>query len=243
VLPADAKVAHDTGYALTRNGPGDARALWAAPVQPADDVLAGAIASAEAGRTTRLGHLLAPAGVRYIAFVERGAPGDGATGVPNPVLEDALTRQLDLELSRVDSSGVVYQNDAWIPARALVPPGAKGVHADGTDPRAASLRTEADGVQGVVGSSGRTDPTGPGTLLWSEAANARWHASSNGRTAPRSDAFGWTNAFALDAHAPVSVHYDAGALPTLLHLLEVIAWILAALAWFVTRKRQTRKAA
>src|SRR5262249_21615332 len=144
------------------------------------------------------------------------------------------------ELSRVDSSGVVYQNDAWIPAHALVPPGANGVHAEGTDPRAAALRTEAAGVQGVGGSSGRTEPTGPGTLLWAEAANTSWHASSTGHAAPRTDAFGWTNAFALDAHAPVSVHYDGGALPTLLHVVEVIAWILAALAWVVTRKRRTR---
>src|SRR5262249_43113532 len=222
VLPADAKVGGDTGYALTRDGPGDARALWAAPVQPADEVLAGAIAAAEAGHTSRLGHLLAPAGVRYVAFVRRSAPGDGATGTPNPLLENALGRQLDLELSRVDASGVVYRNDAWIPSRALVPPGSKTVHADAGDPMSAALRTEAAGVPGVDSSGGRTEPTGPGTLLWSEAANAHWHASSNGHERPRTDAFGWTNAFALDAHAPVSVHYDGGALPALVHVLEVV---------------------
>src|SRR5262249_27540813 len=109
VLPADAKLAGNTGYAVTREGPGDARALWAGPEQPADRVLAQAIAAAENGSTARFGHLLGPAGIRYVAFVRRAGPANGATGQPNERLEAALTRQLDLELSRVDESGIVYQ--------------------------------------------------------------------------------------------------------------------------------------
>ncbi len=69
ILPADAKVAGDVGFALTRSGPGDARVSWSAPEQHADRILAGMIAAASAKTTVRLGHLLAPAGVRYVAFV------------------------------------------------------------------------------------------------------------------------------------------------------------------------------
>ena len=142
VLPADAKVVGDVGFALTNNGVGDARASWAAPEQRADRVLAGMIDAAAAGSTVRLGHLLAPAGVRYIAFVRRAAPGSGAFGRDETRLNDALGRQLDLTLSRIDDSGVVYDNDAWIPMQAVVPPKNTGVQVDGRDPQAAAVRSE-----------------------------------------------------------------------------------------------------
>ncbi|HEY5076458.1 MAG TPA: hypothetical protein VIJ48_03050, partial [Acidimicrobiia bacterium] len=134
VLPADAKVVGDVGFALTRNGAGDARASWAAPEQHADRVLAGMIDAASSGSTVRLGHLLAPAGVRYIAFVSRAAPSSGLFGRDETAISDALARQLDLTLSRIDDSGTVYDNDAWIPMRAVVPPGNTAVQVDGRDP-------------------------------------------------------------------------------------------------------------
>ena len=74
------------------------------------------IDAASSGSTVRLGHLLAPAGVRYIAFVTRGRAGRRCrAAATRAALADALARQLDLTLSRSDDAGVVYQNDAWIP--------------------------------------------------------------------------------------------------------------------------------
>jgi hypothetical protein len=238
ILPVDAKVAGNTGFALTRGGPGDARALWAAPETSADEVLARAISAAESGNTARLGHLLAPAGVRYIAFVKRAAPTSGARGEPRPRLETALASQVDLTLSRAETASVVYQNDAWLPMHALVPPGAAGVHFDGRDPAASALFTEPDGVAGVHVSGGRTDPIGPGTLLWSEAANAGWHARGDGRALARRDAFGWTNRFNLEANARVRVHYRGSLFIRLLRLLVVLAWLAVVVAWLRGRPRR-----
>ena len=238
VLPADAKVVGDVGFALTRNGPGDARASWAAPEQHADRVLAGMIDAAASGTTVRLGHLLAPAGVRYIAFVRRAAPGSGAFGRDETRLDDALARQLDLTLSRVDDSGLVYDNDAWIPTRAVVPPGNTGVQVDGRDPPAAAVRSDAAGVAGVAATAGTTSAAGPGTLLWSEAANPRWVATANGRRLVRRDAFGWTNAFALDAHAPVHVRYAGTGALSIARFAEIAIWLATAVLWFATRRRR-----
>ncbi len=165
VLPADAKVVDGIGFALTRDGVGDARDLWAAPEHHADDVLGGMIASAASGSTVRLGHLIAPAGVRYVAFVKRAAPDGGQIGNDQSAIADALGRQLDLTLSRLDDSGVVYDNDAWIPSRALVPPGNTGVQVDGTDPQAAAVRSEPDGVVGVPAHGGIDEPDRPGNVV------------------------------------------------------------------------------
>ncbi len=243
VLPADAKVAGDVGFALTRGGVGDARGSWAAPEQHADRVLAGMIDAVSSGSTVRFGHLVAPAGVRYIVFVQRAAPTSGALGRDEHAVGDALARQLDLTLSRVDPSAVVYDNDAWLPARAVVAPGDTAVHVDGADPQATAVRSEFDHVIGVNAKAGTTDPAGPGTLLWSEAADPHWSASANGQSLTRRDAFAWTNAFALDAHAPVHVRYEGDATTAAVRVIAIVLWIGLAGLWFATRRRRGTPAA
>jgi GT2 family glycosyltransferase len=238
VLPADAKVVGDVGFALTRGGVGDARASWAAPEEHADRVLAGMIDAAATGSTVRLGHLVAPAGVRYIVFVDRAAPKSGATGRDERRISDALGRQLDLTLSRVDDDGVVYDNDAWIPVHALVAPGTGTVRVDGKDPMAAAIRSEPDGITGVPSRAGTTSPIGPGTLLWSEAASSRWTATADKKPVARRDAFAWTNAFALDAHTPVHVRFSASGALGVARLVEIVLWLGLAVLWFTTRRRR-----
>ena len=96
VLPLDPFVAGDgTGYTLTRNGPGDARELWRAPSERADGLVGDAIELASDGRTDRLGHLVAPMGVRYVAMPIRAGPG-ASPQAPPPRLPAALASQLDL---------------------------------------------------------------------------------------------------------------------------------------------------
>ncbi|MDQ1381111.1 MAG: hypothetical protein QOJ71_1830 [Actinomycetota bacterium] len=238
VLPADAKVVGNVGFALTRGGVGDARESWAAPEEHADRVLAGMINAAATGSTVRLGHLVAPAGVRYIAFVSRAAPKSGPFGRDERAISDALGRQLDLTLSRVDGDGVVYDNDAWIPMRALVPPGTTTAPVDGKDPMAAAIRSEPDGITGVPSSAGKTSAIGPGTLLWSEAANSHWTATADKHPLARRDAFGWTNALALDAHAAVHVHYSGSGALALARFAEIVLWLGIAVLWFTTRRRR-----
>jgi hypothetical protein len=222
---------------MTRNGPGDARAQWAAPEADADQVVVRAIEAAEAGTTSRLGHLLAPAGVRYLTFITRSEPDGGPYGAPQPALEEALAHQLDLTLSRVEPNGVVYENDAFLPMHTFVERGSTNVLFDESDPSQSALRSEPREPKGVTYSDGETPPIGPGTLLWSEAANDGWKATSDGREAVRRDAFGWTNAFALDTEASVSVHYRGSFLGRLLRGLQVLLWVGVAAMWFVTRRR------
>jgi GT2 family glycosyltransferase len=241
VLPADPKLAGSVGFALTRNGPGDARALWAAPESAVDQRVGRAITAARNGETSRLGHLLAPTGVRYIAVIMRSGSGGGVRGAPDPQLAEALARQLDLTLSRVDPSGVVYENNAWIPMHSVV---ASGKTLDGVDTSTdnAALLTDNRAARGVRVSDGKTPPIGPGTLLWSEAANNGWHASANGTTLARTKAFGATNAFALSSTAPVSVHYHSSG-TFALRMLELLAWIAVLAAWIITRRARKERAA
>jgi GT2 family glycosyltransferase len=253
LLPVDGKVLGGTtladagsgniGFALSRNGPGDARALWAAPEAKADDVLEQALLTVRAGDSARLGHLLAPAGIRYVVVLSQTGAGDGAVVPVDATLADAMTRQLDLSISRIDTGAIVYANDAWFPSRAIVPAGSKvRVEADAGEALAAAARSDAAAdARGVGGDVGHSRAIGPGTLLWAEAADSGWHATANGKGLARSKAFDWTNAFELTDHTPVGLHFGAGALPGYLIEIEIVAWIVVLVGWRRTRARVSRR--
>jgi GT2 family glycosyltransferase len=240
LLPVDAKSVDGIGYGLTRDGPGDARSQWAAPQHAADDQLAEALIVARGGETARLGHLLAPIAVRYVAVVSRAGPGHGAVIPADATLADALTRQLDLSVSRIDDGAIIYSNDAWIPRRAVVAPNPTVTATAGSGLQRAARRDTTIRPGGVVGPVLRSAPTGPGTLLWAEAANPGWHARADGRDLTRTNAFDWTNAFALPTTASVAIQYRAGALPGLLIDVEIAAWLAAIAIWHRTRTKRRR---
>jgi hypothetical protein len=235
ILPTGTKVVDGLGYGVTRNGPGDVRALWPASEQDADAVLADAVALVQGQQTVRLGHLIAPTGVRYIAYLGRAAPDAGARGRPDPALDAALPAQLDLTVSRVEPGAIVYENEAWIPGRATVPPEVE-VPVDSEDPLAAAQRTTLPGVTAVTGDRSDSAPTGPGTLLWAEAANSGWHARADGDDAARENAFGWTNGFVLSQQAPVDLSFSGGVLRLLVYV-ELLLWLAAVVVWWRTRAR------
>ena len=245
-LPVDSKVVDGFGYGLTRDGVIDARTQWAASAHAADDMLERAIVAARRGETARLGHLLAPIGVRYVAMIGRMGPGHGPKVPTDSKLTDALTRQVDLSVSRIDDGAIIYSNDAWIPRRAVVPAGTTVTVAPRwpSDRAGLDLAAQSDAAsvsRGVGGPVHQSRPAGPGTLLWAEAAAAGWHASAGGHDLVHARAFDWTNAFALPERAPVGIHYRSGRLPGVLILLEIAVWCLAIFAWRRTRRRPARR--
>ncbi len=144
VLPVDATVSgQGIGYGITRNSPGGALDLWPAPGGSAATLVNDAVTDARDGRTNRLGHLLAPMGVRYVALPPRSGASGGAVADPTPQLTRGLADQLDL--SRLESEGglVLYENDAWAPTPSvLVGKGINVLHPDATDPSRAALRSD-----------------------------------------------------------------------------------------------------
>jgi len=139
---------------------------------------------------------------------------------------------------------VIYSNDAWIPRRATIP-ASVSVSPYATGPAAGlayAARSDAAAVaHGVIGSVHDSDPVGPGTLLWAEAADPGWHATAAGDDLTRNSAFNWTNAFPLPKHASVGLHYRAGLVPRLLVWFEMFLWVLAIVGWRRTRLRRSRR--
>ena len=175
--------------------------------------LASAVNLAQAGRTDRLGTMLAPAGVRYVVLLTSLAPEIQGEQSPAeyPVPADltaALSRQLDLE-PVVSGTGItVYANAAWLPERALVPAGRSLATAD-TGRASLFARVHANPASPLIPAAVPVLP-GPaaarsyrgslvrGTLLTALAPAGRWSlVEANGARAARDSAFGWAGRYAV----------------------------------------------
>jgi hypothetical protein len=233
MLPLDPFVARDgTGFVLTRDGPGDARELWRAPAHDADNLVGDALALASGGRTERLGHLLAPMSVRYVALPTLSGPGGQGPSRPGR-LAGTLDDQLDLARLESPAGLTLYENTAWIPTPGTVRAAdASKVPLRSKNPTDSSLRADVGRVTAVHGSVTDSAPTGPGLVLWSEAFDGDWSASASGRGLNHVEPFGWANGFTVTERQAVSIRYGGqlrryGAL-----LLQVALWVgFLAIVW------------
>jgi len=236
VLPLDpVESAAGPAWVLTRNGPGDARSLWRAPITDADRVVSRALDVAVAGNTARLGRLLAPAGVRYVAVPLRNGP-SGARGEAVPAVTGALAEQLDLARLRSERGLVVYENQSWAPARAVVTGrDAETVPTGAVDPLRSAARTDLVGAKPVGGDA----PVPAGAVLLADAFSDGWHAEGSNAALPHDAAFGYLNSWVNPRVGAVSITHDGQGLRYALLAGEVILW-LVALAWWSRGRRRDR---
>ncbi len=229
VLPLDPVALPDgTGYTLTRNGPGDVTEQWRAPQHSADHVVDHALELAEAGLTNRLGRLLAPMGVRYVAVPSIQGTGGGAVAPASIGLRDALGQQLDLAQLRSDPGLLLYENLAYVPLRAVVTgKQAADVPVGNRNPTLAALGADLS-TAAPVGSGS----VPAGTVLWGEAYDGDWNASSAG-SLRHEKTFGWANGFVQPRRGPVSISFG----------LQWLRWVLlgvALLIWLAVGRRLWR---
>ncbi|MGQ0805458.1 MAG: glycosyltransferase [Actinomycetota bacterium] len=240
VLPLDPAVTGEgVGYVLTRNGPGNGRELFRAPERRGDRLVGDALDLVTADRTNRLGHLLAPMAVRYVAIPQRAGPrADVAARAPAAVTA-AIDAQTDLVRLGTETGLVLYENAAWAATRAtLDEDAAADLPLDSEDPLRVALRTELDDAESVKGDS---SPAGPGTLLWSEAYDDDWTARGTGRELDHVEPFGLTNGYELPDRASVSITYGGQLRRYLALTLQALVWAGVAVLWWRTRPRAERE--
>jgi GT2 family glycosyltransferase len=243
VLPLDPVVLRDgTAYTLTRNGPGNATQLLRAPEHDADHLVDRAVALARDGRTSRLGRLLAPMGVRWIALPSTQGPGGGAHPVPLAGWKRVLDGQLDLASLRSRAGLSLYENLAWIPMRASIPAErADAVSVGARDPIRVALGADLSGAQPL--DAGAAAPRGS-VVSWSEAYDEHWDgdAQPSGRSLPHFRAFGWSNGYRNAAGTPVAISFSEQWQRWALLLVSVLIWCFVVWRWWRTRVRRSRPA-
>ncbi|MGH9230002.1 MAG: glycosyltransferase, partial [Acidimicrobiales bacterium] len=189
--------------------------LWPATGLGSSDRLGEGLRLATSGQTSRLGRVLAPLGVQYVAVPRALAPAsavertDGAPAGPWPAplapegavdgLIEALDGQLDLEQVAVDAALALYRNVAFAPMRAT------GVDPSALEETSVAAMQHVDlsaASPALVASDGdgRTSrgPVAAGdTVVRASSASDRWALEVDGRPAQRSEAYGWADAFAV----------------------------------------------
>ncbi len=248
VLPVGGRpLADGLAYGFSQDGPPRAGDRWLGPTAGAEELVAGALELAAAGDTSRLGRLLAPFGIRYVATPERAAP--ERAGTPLRPFGDATRRlfddQLDLRAVEVDPALRLYENTAWTPVRAgMTDAGAEASRADrGLFESAAAV--DLSGAAAVLperrGPAAFSGPIEGGTEVYLAAPAADgWRLAVGGVDVERHRAFGWANGFTVPdgvageatlAYRTPLAHRGALALQALL-------WLLALRTLLVGRVRR-----
>ncbi|MGH9136846.1 MAG: glycosyltransferase [Acidimicrobiales bacterium] len=243
VLPlAGWELRKGVAWATTDDGNPNVLDRWPGSPDGTTRLVADAVNLAVGNETSRLGRLLAPMAVRYVVVVEADAPLADPTQrrLAPPELIDAFGAQLDLSEVEVDAGLHVFRNTAWFPARARLQSGEDVSAADGYFAAAhASDFGDAPAVLRDVDGYTRFEGAfpGPGELWWSASSSPNWSLDVAGEAAPRREAFGWGNAFTVEADGDATLSYSTPIYRQLVLAVQAALWTFCALTLARARRR------
>jgi len=199
-------------YATTVAGTPTIAEQWPGSDSGATGNLARALQTASDGGTARLGALLSPMAVRYVAVPVAPAPDPYArsrASIPTDLLS-VLDAQLDLESITVNPGVRVYRNSAWAPGVALLPsdtqlPSGGPSLSDRTDPALQGSTAVLTDTDGYASSEGELDTAGE---VYVASAGDGWQLSVNGESLTRSSAFGWSSSFTATEGGPATLSFQ-----------------------------------
>ncbi|MBA3281872.1 MAG: glycosyltransferase family 2 protein [Acidimicrobiia bacterium] len=245
VLPASGwRYDDDIAYATTDRGVPTVLDRFAGGPPGATPLLADALRLAQGRRTNRLGHLLAPMGVRYLVVPSRLSPtstnAEDQRQVPAS-LSDTLAQQLDMQELPVRDGLLVYRNTAWVSGRAVLPD-REGDRTSFTDAVSDDLSAGRPAVtidDGAAGAKGTVD--GRGDLLVAATGDANWALRIDGVPMGRSETYGWANQFAATRTGPARLTYDTPVARRLAAGGQAVLWLVVIVVWVRSRRRQVER--
>ena len=239
------RLGEDLAYGTSESGTPDVSDLWAGSADGPTTMIADALEVAALGETARLGRLLAPLGIRYVVTVEQAAPAIYDTPRhPVPAsIATTMSSQLDLRRIDVDAALGVYENAAWSPVRAALPPELAEASRDsdggfrllaGLDWSVAEpVLPSRHGYTRFTGGLG-----GGGTeVYFAGRASSRWSLDVDGEDAPRHTAFGWANGYITEGSGAAELSYSTAPLRYALIVVQALLWFAAIRAVRSARRR------
>ncbi len=244
VLPVDGwRIAPGIAYGTSRGGIPSLADRWAPTTPGASGVLGAALTIALNGRTTRLGHLLGPMAVRYVVVPNRVAPKSAGRSALPPArdIAGAMAEQIDFRQLDATDDLAVFENAAWVPARASltdkqtdeVAAAGRGLVATSDNLLAGSkpALTERDSDYSFAGRLAEGT-----SLYFAETPSSRWKLDVGRETAERSSAYGFASTYAVGVTGNASLRYSTSPLRWLSLVLELAVWVLVARgAWRLRR--------
>ena len=121
---------------------------------------------------------------------------------------------------------------AWIPLRASVKRADTGaVPAGARDPIRAALGTDVSTAAPLASDAAAP----PGVVLWGEAYDSEWKATSAGTALRHFPAFGWTNGYRVTRADPVSIEFRDQWQRWALLGVSLVIWLFVVFRWWRTR--------
>jgi hypothetical protein len=238
-------LADDLSYGISTDGVPRLSDRWAAPPDGDHALVEEALELAAAGRTQRLGRLLAPMGIRFLVLPERAAP--EREGTPRRPLPSGVPRvaedQLDLRRIEVDPAVTVFENVDWAPVRAALPAAEGQVVVGSQSLFGAALAADLSVARPVLRERtghlrfGGTVPDG--VLYLAEASSDRWELEVGGQPVERRRAAGWANAFMVEQPGEAALRYRTSPLRWLAVAGQVLLWVVTLV---LLRRRPPRPA-
>ncbi len=247
VLPATGwRYDDDLAYATTDRGAPTVLDTFNSEPPGATPLLEDVLRLAEDRRTNRLGHLLAPMGVRYLVVPTQLAPTSTRSEDLRPVPDhfaDALDQQLDLEQVPVQDGLIVYRNTAWASSRAVLPEldGERTSFADAVADDLSDARPALTRDVGAVSARGEVPATGD--LLLAATSDDGWHLRIDGVPMGRSEVYGWANRFAATREGTATLDYDTPLARQLATGGQVLLWVVVIVVRRRARNAERRPAA
>ena len=238
-------------YATSLDGEPNLADQWVTSRTGAAPVLARDLRLVESGLTTKVGHLLAPAGVLYLVVPSANGPsGSGAVGLPAPsALLAGLSLQTDLTSLNVgDPNYSVFLNSAWAPVRSVPPPGAAAVIGQSTEASQRPLQQlDLSASQPVLAGRASGDVPAGTNILYGSTRSGSWRLHVEGTSVAPAPAFGWAMGFQVPPSAsglaavPARLSFRDPLGARALQLIEILLW-LGALGWLLVDARRRRNA-
>jgi hypothetical protein len=236
--------------------PGPAE-LWNSSNPGAAPQLAYDLKLVENGLTTKLGHLLAPTGVRYLVIPNHNGPaGSGAAAVPTPAnLLAGLALQTDLQVLDVgDPNYSVYQNAVWAPARTVLSSPAQAVASQGIGSRRSVQQLDMSGSDPVLTGSDPSSSSGSvpagSTVYMAATRSGGWRLDVAGKSVGPDPAFGWGMSFRVPAESdassatataiPATLAFHSSVLAPLGQTVEILLWAAAVTLLCLDLRRRRR---
>ena len=244
VLPLEGwPVAEGLHLGTSVRGYPDVRHRWAGSPTVTHSQLVNAVKIGLSGDTVRMGRLLAPFGVKYLAVVERSTP-SFSEGVERPVnarVREALNSQLDLRPLATDPSVMVLINESWMSSRAQF---SEPVRLAGLDEPGELVVTDlTSGIPVLTERKSSREQhgfVGVGEVLVADAFDPHWRLLVGDQIVEPEMSFGWAMRFSSPVAGPAALwHVRPNSVADRV-VVQFVLWALVARIAISERRKARR---
>ncbi|MGA0064632.1 MAG: glycosyltransferase [Ilumatobacteraceae bacterium] len=237
VLPlASRRLTDHLSFGVVADGPVTVAAQWLPRRGLMDEALERDLRALINGASLRVGRLLAPLAVRYVAVPLRDGitPPNATSAIAAARVVDALSAQLDFRRVYTSTDVVIFENSVALAKASVLDEKSSIASAQAGDELllAADLVAARVPFVGIRAGARNVGESSPGTLHLAAPYSDRWTLDVDGAAIAPRVAFGMTTAFDAPLAGTATLTYDTPLLHRAAVLVQIALWIAVLVACF-----------